>query len=190
MSNKDIQENRIRSFFIESTKATIKGEGIKAVSARNIAKEAGYSYATIYNYFADLKELFTFCVVDFIVECKDFVNNVKHPEKAGKEAFISKTKTLCNYFIQYPGIFELMFTEQMPELRYNEKINAELDSLFIYIFGEEYKRLSKKRDLDIKIISELHRSIIMGLLSKYLLRRTPSEYKEFISVLEQCVKYI
>ncbi len=190
MNNKDIQENRVRSFFIESTKSTIKGEGIKAVSARNIAKDAGYSYATIYNYFTDLKELFTFCIADFIVECRDFVNNAKHPDKASKESFISKSKALCNYFIQYPGIFELIFTEQMVEVRYNEKISADIDLLYNSIFGDEYKRLSKKRDVDISIISELHRSVITGLLSKYLLRRTPSDYREFMLILEQCIKYI
>lgn len=190
MSSKDVQEHKIRSFFIESTKATIKGEGIRAVSARNIAKEAGYSYATIYNYFSDLKELYTFCVVDFIIECRDSVNNVKHPDKPGKESLISKTKAMCNYFIQYPGIFELIFTEQMPEIRHNEFINNEIDKLFSTIFDDEYKRLSKKRDAEFSLISNLHRGIITGLLAKYLLRRTPSEYKEFTGQLEACVKYI
>ena len=53
MEKKEIQEQRMRGYFIQATKEIIKGEGIKSVSVRNIADRAGYSYATLYNYFKD-----------------------------------------------------------------------------------------------------------------------------------------
>ena len=53
MERKKIQEERIRGYFIQATKEILKGEGLSALSVRNIADRAGYSYATLYNYFKE-----------------------------------------------------------------------------------------------------------------------------------------
>ena len=57
MEKKQIQEQRIKSYFIQATKEILKGEGLKCISVRNIADKAGYSYATLYNYFKDVQDL-------------------------------------------------------------------------------------------------------------------------------------
>ena len=49
MKNKEIQEKRMRDYFIQATREILKGEGIESISVRNIADRAGYSYATLYN---------------------------------------------------------------------------------------------------------------------------------------------
>ena len=50
-----IQEERIRKYFIDAAKELIRGEGLSVVTARNVAERAGYSYATLYNYFKDIR---------------------------------------------------------------------------------------------------------------------------------------
>lgn len=57
-SNKEIQKSRMRSYFIEATMALISEEGISGITAKRIGDRAGYSYATIYNYFENLNALF------------------------------------------------------------------------------------------------------------------------------------
>jgi AcrR family transcriptional regulator len=52
----------------------IESEGIKSIRARNIANQAGYSYATLNNYFKNIKELVFYCVQDFQKEGVNFVN--------------------------------------------------------------------------------------------------------------------
>ncbi len=37
-SNKQIQEERIKGYFIEATKKILKGEGLRSVNVRNISK--------------------------------------------------------------------------------------------------------------------------------------------------------
>ena len=54
MKNKIIQEQRIKGYVIQAAKEILKGEGLKSISVRNIADQAGYSYATLYNYFKDI----------------------------------------------------------------------------------------------------------------------------------------
>ncbi len=65
MKNKEVQELRMKNYFIQATKEILKGEGLQAVSVRNVADKAGYSYATLYNYFKDITELIFVCVNDF-----------------------------------------------------------------------------------------------------------------------------
>ena len=60
--------------FNEANKETLKGEGLKAVSVRTVSEQAGYSFATLYNYFKDLNELIFICVKDFMMECETLID--------------------------------------------------------------------------------------------------------------------
>ena len=57
MEKKEIQEQRMRQYFIDAAKEIIKGEGLKCISTRNVSDRAGYSYATMYNYFKNINDL-------------------------------------------------------------------------------------------------------------------------------------
>ena len=56
MRNRQIQEERIKTYFLDSAKNLLRAEGLKGVSVRNVAYRAGYSYATLYNYFKDIEK--------------------------------------------------------------------------------------------------------------------------------------
>ena len=112
MKHKDIQETRIKGYFIEATKDILKGEGLRAISVRNIADRAGYSYATLYNYFKDVKDLIFECVVDFQDECEQFVHSEISDGDDGLLQRKQITKAYVKFFIQYPGIFELFYIEK------------------------------------------------------------------------------
>jgi len=73
VERKEIQEQRMKGYFIQATKDILKGEGLRAISVRNIADRAGYSYATLYNYFSDVKDLIFECVKDFQDEAREFI---------------------------------------------------------------------------------------------------------------------
>jgi DNA-binding transcriptional regulator YbjK len=65
VNRKQIQEQRMKSYFIQAAKDMLKGEGLKSLSVRSVADRAGYSFATLYNYFKDLNELIFVCVKIF-----------------------------------------------------------------------------------------------------------------------------
>ena len=184
MAKNEIQESRMKNYFIEAAKSIIRGEGMRALSVRTVAEEAGYSYATLYNYFDNLKELIYFCLKDFMDECRQFVKDSKHPSEAGKASYMSKSKAFCNYFVQYPGIFEVIFTLSLRDLAYTEKIPLEIDALFINIFDEDYKVLAENLSMDYHNIFLTHKFAVTGLLAFYLLRRQPAAYSEFLKEME------
>ena len=130
MEKKEIQEQRMRMYFIEATKDLLKGEGLKSVSVRSIADRAGYSFGTLYNYFKDINDLIFLCVKDFQEECEQFVDARKQNSQPGIESVKKITKAYVEYFIEYPGIFELFFLERMSGMG-NKQPTAELIYSFL-----------------------------------------------------------
>ncbi|NLT49326.1 MAG: TetR/AcrR family transcriptional regulator, partial [Ignavibacteria bacterium] len=41
MTKNEIHEKRMKEYFIQATKELLKGEGLKVVSVRNVAEQAG-----------------------------------------------------------------------------------------------------------------------------------------------------
>jgi AcrR family transcriptional regulator len=184
---KEIQEKRMRGYFIESAKTLIRGEGVHSVSARTVAEGAGYSYATLYNYFSDMKQLIACCVHEFIVECEEYIRvNSKAQDDANKE-IIAKAKNFAQFFIQYPGIFAAVFTENIPELRSQEQISVDLNNLFENVFNEQFKMVFGDENYELRI--EIMKNYLFGALDMYLFRRAPSDYSKFIQNLENGITF-
>ncbi len=193
MGNKEIQEQRIKGYFIEATKEILKGEGLKSLSVRNIAERAGYSYATLYNYFKDVKDLIFECVVDFHEECEEFVKTETKKSQSGPGKIKAIAKAYVKYFIQYPGIFELFLLEKTTELA-----NKQPTIKLIYSFLDKLSEDEWKYCIKTKIVSAAEASVmkdtvhyaVIGMLLFYINRREPGTYKEFSEKIETQLNYI
>ncbi len=155
---------------------------MKAVNVRNVAERAGYSYATIYNYFKDLKELVFYCVKDFQEECEMNIQGKILNSEKGKHKIRSIALAYTEYFIQYPGIFELFYVERNLEIanvRSEEIIVNFLDRLckddWQYCLDNHLVTINMMEQMK----SKLH-TIITGSLLLYLNRQHPAGYKSFI----------
>lgn len=186
--NKKIQEERIKGYFVEATKKTLKGEGLKAVNVRTVAKEAGYSYATLYNYFKDIKYLVFECVKDFQTECAEIVENATKNSKRGIPKIKAITHAYIKYFIQYPGIFELFYIEGINNLGSGNPTISIIYNLLDDLCEKEWQycikeKLCTKKEAALK--KETLKYVTVGLLLFYINRHSPSDYKEFISLTER-----
>jgi len=186
MKNKEIQEQRIKSYFIQAAKELLKAEGLRSVSVRAVADKAGYSYATLYNYFTDIKDLIFECVLDFQDEATSFIQNqLKDNTQPGKERIKAITNAYVNYFLEYPGIFELFYIEKMSNLA-GKKPMAELIHSFLNRLCEEdwqvclIEKQYKKSKIEIK--KRQLNYLVLGMLLTYLHRQIPQTYNEFIEV--------
>ncbi len=183
---KEIQEARIKRYFIDACKEIIRGEGVNSVSVRTIAERAGYSFATLYNYFKDIKELFIICVDEFLLESEEFIisRNIK---STGKQAILDKSIAFTMFFLQYPSIFKLVFTEDIRELRSQTTFKDKLDGIFSNLLSSDWNELVIENK---KIKEELIKNTIYSSLLLYLNRFSPKEYKTFIDSITQQIKYI
>ncbi len=94
----ELKVQRMKSYFLEAAKQIITAEGAENISARRVAEIAGYSYATIYNYFKDIDEL--------LGETKAFMvtDVIKHMQ-AAIDFTINNTEDLVKMFVAYTGYY-------------------------------------------------------------------------------------
>lgn len=187
--NRQIQEERMRGYFIESAKNLIKGEGLKSISVRNVAHHAGYSYATIYNYFKDINELLFRCVEDFCREAEDFVA-AKTKERQGIEGIKAVARAYVAYFAEYPGIFELFFLERMGDFGNKPQTAALITGLFDRLSAAHWETAVAKGEIDPERARkgrlQLHYQL-PGMLLFYENRMEPVSYVEFMGHLESAI---
>jgi AcrR family transcriptional regulator len=190
---KQIQELRIRNYFVQSAKDILRSEGLKGISVRNVAQNAGYSYATLYNYFKDIRFLVFECVKDFQEECIEFIEERIVNTTPGIEKLRTISKAYIEYFVEYPGIFELFYIEKMSDYG-NSAETAEIIYTFLDRLCEnDWKIYAQTMDLSDSFINKLKdqlRFTLIGLLLFYLNRNYPANYKEFISRMENQLDYI
>ncbi len=182
MTKNEIQEQRMKRYFIDAAKRYIKGEGVKTVTARNIANEAGYSYATIYNYFKDIKELIFVCASEFIQEIKEQIQLDTAKCEPGEQRIIAAAKSYWRYFMQYKGIFELMFLETINEISVNENICKAIDNFIDDEMKNDWDIIAQQKGLDTEIIKmkmDAYKSTLNFYLLMYLNRRIPNSFAEF-----------
>lgn len=193
MTANDKQQNRMRGYFIDAAKEILRGEGLRAVSARNIAAQAGYSYATLYNYFKDINSLLFECVQDFQKEIGEQINSATAAAVPGKDRIRAGAVAWINYFVQYPGIFGLFFLEGMGDFGNMEK-TAELiiDSL-VPAVSQGLNDLSKSGSIteeEKQTITDTLRYNITGMMLYYSNRRYPPDYPALLKNLNSQIDFI
>ncbi len=171
---RNIKEERTKKFFVDAAKEIIKGEGLAALNVRNIAERAAYSPATLYVYFKDLNNLINECIDSFIDELSTFI--IANYNNNDKDFYQQYYSLYIKYFIQYTGIFQLLFIETNSIFRKNTDL---IDKLILIpkIIKPKYK-----------IEEDQYFYIINGLLLLYLNRNYPISYNEFMSKVQNIFK--
>ncbi len=110
-----LKEYRIMRYFIESTIEIIEEKGISGVTIRAVANSAGYTSATLYNYFDNLTHLIFLANMSHLEEYNDHlpkcIENCNNPI----EIYMSICKCYTKYSFDKPEIFELLFFSQNTE---------------------------------------------------------------------------
>ncbi|HVI44231.1 MAG TPA: TetR/AcrR family transcriptional regulator [Chitinophaga sp.] len=182
LSKKEIQEQRVRGYFIEATKELLKSEGLKSVSVRNIADKAGYSFATLYNYFKDAKDLVFLCVKDFREECSAYTASKSHSAVAGSRRLKAIISAYMEYFIQYPGVFDLFFNEKLSEIDRQGNTGGLVTSLLEELCEAEWQHCINKKLFSAREVAQKRAALLYGttgLLTLYLNRCYPGSYEAF-----------
>lgn len=180
MENKEIQEERVRRYFIESCKKIIRGEGVAGVSVRNVSDDAGYSFATLYNYFKDIYALMNVCIDEFIDEVSEFITKEVKDTSSPREAVVAKSWAYAKYFIQYPGIYELLYLERLGVIGYNPAVSQKTESLIISAISAEFDTIySAKTPEEAHLLKNMYSSMLHGYLLMYLNKRIPVDFMEF-----------
>jgi AcrR family transcriptional regulator len=187
-----IQEERMKGYFLSAAKELIRGEGLVVISARNVAERAGYSYATLYNYFKDIRDLIFSCVEDFMAECREFVTKDVSGTVSGEKALIAISNSYAKFFIQYPGIFDLFFQEKANKISTAKSNLNAIDAFFDSLVEQQWKVIIDQKKGANKTFSQaqkFHKLALHGILMFYLNNRTTCEYKELMNQVSEATRY-
>jgi AcrR family transcriptional regulator len=193
MANKTKQEQRMKGYFIQAAKEILKGEGLKSVSVRNIADQAGYSYATLYNYFKDLKGLFFECIKDFQDECEEYIIKETKNIPQGVDKIKAISKAYAKYFIQYPSVFELFYLEKISDIEGKQSISNLICDFHDRLCAKDWEYCIKEDMVTLGQANSMRSVLkyqIPGLLLLYLNRTNPIDYSDFMIILDKQLERI
>ena len=112
MNNRTLlRQRRIINYFIDAADEMIRQEGIDAVTIRKVADKAGYTSATLYNYFENLTHLIFLAAMNHLEEYyKEVVQRVKNC-KNPVDIYLTISECFCEYSFSKPEIYYLLFYE-------------------------------------------------------------------------------
>jgi AcrR family transcriptional regulator len=193
MKNKLLQEERMKGYFVQAAKEILKSEGLKAISVRNIADRAGYSYTTLYNYFRDVNDLVFECVNDFQSDCAEFVTQKVDPTLTAYDAIKAKAIAYVQFFLEYPGIFELFYLTTSGDLGHKQKTLDIIANSFSLVCEKDWNYLIDNNLSTEPVANKVRKQIgytVMGALLLYLNRQTPAQYNDFLQHVEEQVSWV
>jgi len=107
-----IKQQRIMKYFIEAAEEIIKNEGMESITIRKAADLAGYTSATLYNYFDNLSHLIFLANMHHLKAYNNdlltCISNCKNPI----EIYMAVCKCFSVHAYERPEIFELLFFSQ------------------------------------------------------------------------------
>lgn len=194
MDKKEIQKQRMMTYFINAAKEIIKEEGVKNLSVRKVGDRAGYSYATIYNYFADLNTLLFYCVFDFLEDCYKYLVSFKEDEIDERQQILIYSIEYFRYFAQHPDIFKLVFVEdlgappkQIMEVNPQPSVALLLEQSII-----ECAKAGYIEEGNVEVLGELIASSIHGKLLFYVQNRIldGTDGEKIIDMIKNEIKFL
>jgi len=169
-SNLNTKSERVKLHFAETAKNMILNTGIESVSVRKVAREAGYSFATIYNHFESLDELLWYTRNIMIL---DIANHIKknNREKVEDIGGIKKIfRTYVDYFVNNPNVYRFFYFHHLdknkkiyPSVTEGDEFNSQIVNTFEFLMKS--KKYSQE---DISKIMKTLIYSIHGLLTLYI----------------------
>lgn len=161
----DLKSQRVKSYFLEAAKQIISSNGVEGISARKVAENAGYSYATIYNYFKDIDELLGETKALMVTDVMKYMQENMNFTPTCTEDLLRLFAAYVKYYLDHPNIFRFFYSYRLSDaeaLKEHYDFNTALNSSFRFLIDEGYIQETSAEDCAKSIIYAVH-----GLLALY-----------------------
>ncbi len=192
MNKKELQRERIRRYFIDATTAIIKSQGPAHISVRKVADAAGYSYATIYNYFSDLNDLLWHAALDFIEEMAQVLSQIRKPGDDPVDVLKNGYRAYVNYYLENPSVFFFLFRSQLgpPPEEVEERLQSSILGKQQALVLQECVSHSIIAEHDQVPVGEILHDMVHGLLLMYFAARRELSQQELFRRLDTNIDFI
>lgn len=167
----EIKKQRMKTYFLEAAIQAVKNEGADQLTVRKVADAAGYSYATIYNYFKDLNALLWETRQLMILELVEAVKSKMSAPVKDKEDIKKVFKIYMGYFFENPEVFRFFYFYPLTKPEFesigcpgDQSHDPDFSSMWSETFGAFVQNgiLSPE---DIEIVAKLMIYSVQGLLT-------------------------
>lgn len=104
-----LKQQRIIKYFIDAANEIIMKEGLGAVTIRKAADLAGYTSATLYNYFDNLQHLVFLATMTHLEEYNEALPGYLKGCENSIERYMAVCKCFAEYSFSEPEVYELLF---------------------------------------------------------------------------------
>lgn len=189
VDRKQRKEQRKKGYFLQAAMKLVREEGYNNITVKRIADLAGFAPGTLYNYFADLDDLLYCCAYEFWEECREYVLKGVEDCNSFRERVISFARAYCNYFINNPRVFELLFLSDIDEAQEGVPEAPEIATWFSkslqqgaetgYIQGEK-----------VSFLEDLLGYSIHGLLLFHIKGRSDTDSEDVMRFIEEEIDFV
>ncbi|KUO60919.1 MAG: hypothetical protein APF84_13935 [Gracilibacter sp. BRH_c7a] len=190
---KDFKKQRTKSYFLNATKEIIVHEGVENVTVRKVADITGYSYATLYNYFADLNELL-WDVKHHMIK-HDLVESIsrKLPKKLLDFKDIKKLfKVYVEYYLENPNVFKFFYFYQLSRPENKDK-DFESEPDFNAMQKQTFQSFVADGTLhekDVEVVGKIFIYAMHGMLMLYFSNQDNLTEHDIYDDLDKMVDYL
>ena len=133
-------------------------KGIENTSMNDIAKEAGYSKATLYVYFKNKEELVSVLVLESMQKLYDYIRQALEETHGTKERYMKICDGLVNYHEEFPFYFKMVLetinidfetTQFLPEEKETFLIGERINDLLIEFLKQGMEQGEIRSDIDV-----------------------------------------
>ncbi|WP_320174005.1 TetR/AcrR family transcriptional regulator [Maridesulfovibrio sp.] len=104
-----LKQQRIIKYFIDAAHDIIMDEGLSAVTIRKTADLAGYTSATLYNYFDNLQHLIFLATMTYLEEYNEALPSYLKGCENSIERYMAICKCFAEHSFAQPEIYELLY---------------------------------------------------------------------------------
>lgn len=184
------KSRQLRLYFAKTAKDMILQSGIEEVTIRNIAKQAGYAYATIYNHFSSQDELLWLARSLIIEDIGDYIE--KHsPEKPKSHSDVYEMfSAYADYFIDNPHAYSFLYFHSLNKGAKNTQSMIETDA-----YQEKFNKtfeylLTTKEKQKVEQAVKLILYSIHGLLTLYISQNDDFGIENVHEELKKMIDYL
>jgi AcrR family transcriptional regulator len=192
MDKKAIQRKRMERYLIEAAKTIIQEEGAEAVTVRKVADLAGYSYATMYNYFKDVNELLWYVAADYLDELVALMEDLEEETAKGVDGIKKAYRAYVSYYMKNPAVYRFAFFQQLgePPEEVAKKLQTPVMAEKQVHVLSHYVEKGLLRKEDVPRVGELLSGFVHGLLLFYFSGRMQLDREEMLTKIDQTIEFL
>lgn len=170
-------------------------KGIENTSMNDIAKESGYSKASLYVYFKDKEELIAVLVLESMEKLYEYLSNAVNTQGDFYHRYLEICEALFQYHSEYPLYSQLALmninidfegTEFLPEERETFQVGEKINELLGKFFRDGIELGVVKRDINISQTTFAMWGMLTGVIQlsfnkkEYITKMIQMQQKDFL----------